>query len=122
MPRDRAEFIARAWTRPDGDGFALAFDPRHRNVSAMLFRREEAEACWRRIEAPVLLMLAEKSDIRPRISPDGDEQYFHSLYRNLRVVHLPGVGHMMHLEDPDAVARHIVEFAAKSAVPSDSRG
>lgn len=113
MPRDRAEYIARAWTRRDGDGFVMAFDPRHRNVSAMLFRREEAEACWRRIEAPVLLLLAQNSDIRPRISPDGADEYFHSLYRDLRIVHLAGVGHMMHLEDPDSVARHLVEFAQR---------
>jgi pimeloyl-ACP methyl ester carboxylesterase len=111
MPRDRAEFIARAWTKRDGDGFVLAFDPRHRIVSAMLFRREEAEACWRRIEAPVLLFLAQHSDIRPRIDPDGSDDYFHTLYRDLRIVHLPNVGHMMHLEDPDAVARHLVAFA-----------
>jgi pimeloyl-ACP methyl ester carboxylesterase len=113
MPRERAEFIARAWTREDGDGFVMNFDPRHRNVSAMLFRREEAEACWRRIDAPVLLLLAQNSDIRPRISPDGADEYFHSLYRDLRIVHLPGVGHMMHLEDPDSVARHLLEFAQR---------
>lgn len=113
MPRERAEFISRAWTRPDGDGYVMNFDPRHRNVSAMLFRREEAEACWRRIEAPVLLLLAQNSDIRPRISPDGADEYFHSLYRNLRIVHLPVVGHMMHLEDPDSVAKHLVEFARR---------
>jgi pimeloyl-ACP methyl ester carboxylesterase len=112
IPRDRAEYLARAWTRPDGNGVTLVFDPRHRNVSAMLFRREEAEACWRRIEAPVLLFLGEQSEIRTRISPDGGDDYFHSLYRDLRIVTVPGVGHMMHLEDPDAIARHIAEFAA----------
>jgi pimeloyl-ACP methyl ester carboxylesterase len=111
LSRDRAQFMARAWTRQDGDSFVMTFDPRHRNVSAMLFRREEAEACWRRIEAPVLLFLGENSEIRPRISPDGAEEYFHSLYRKLRIVNLPGAGHMMHLEDPDSVARHIVDFA-----------
>lgn len=116
MPRDRAEFIARAWTVEDRDGFVMNFDPRHRTVGAMLFRREEAEACWRRVEAPVLLLLAQDSDIRPRISPDGSDDYFHSIYRNLRIVHLPGVGHMMHLENPDSVARHIVEFAAGTPV------
>jgi pimeloyl-ACP methyl ester carboxylesterase len=113
LSRERALFMARAWTRQEGDSFVMSFDPRHRHVGAMLFRREEAEACWRRIEAPVLLFLAEHSEILPRISPDGTDEYFHSVYRNLRIVHLPGVGHMMHLEDPDSVARHIVEFAGR---------
>jgi pimeloyl-ACP methyl ester carboxylesterase len=113
MTRERAEFMARAWTKPDGDGVAMGFDPRHRRAGAMLFRREEAEACWRRVEAPVLLFLGEVSDIRPRISPDGSDEYFHSLYRDLRIVTVPDAGHMMHLEDPDTIARHIVEFASK---------
>jgi pimeloyl-ACP methyl ester carboxylesterase len=113
MTRERATFVARSWTQPAGDGgVTMGFDPRHRRVSAMLFRREEAEACWRRIEAPVLLFLGEKSEILPRISPDGGDDYFHSLYRDLQIVHVPEVGHMMHLEAPELLASHIVEFAA----------
>ena len=112
MPRERATFIAQTWTRPAGDGVTMGFDPRHRRVGAMLFRREEAEACWRRIEAPVLLFLGEKSEILPRISPDGSDEYFHSVYRDVRIVRVPDVGHMMHLEAPELLARHIVEFAA----------
>lgn len=111
MTRERAEFMARAWTRPEGDGVTMGFDPRHRRVSAMLFRREEAESCWRRVEAPVLLFLGAKSEILPRISPDGSDEYFHSLFRDLKIVHVPEVGHMMHLEAPEQLARHIAEFA-----------
>jgi pimeloyl-ACP methyl ester carboxylesterase len=112
VTRERATFLARAWTRPDGDGVRMDFDPRHRRVSAMLFRREEAEACWRRIEAPVLLFLGETSEILPRIRPDGSDEYFHSVYRDLRIVRVPGAGHLMHLEVPELLADHIVEFAA----------
>ncbi|MEJ1966328.1 MAG: alpha/beta hydrolase [Gammaproteobacteria bacterium] len=112
VTRERAEFMARAWTRPDGNGVTMAFDPRHRRVGAMLFRREEAEACWRRIEVPVLLFLAEKSEILPHILPDGSDDYFRSLYRDLSLVHMSGVGHMMHLEAPEVLARHIGEFAS----------
>ena len=46
------------------------------------------------------------------ISPDGGDEYFHSLYRDLRIVHVPGAGHMMQLEVPELLASHIVEFAA----------
>jgi pimeloyl-ACP methyl ester carboxylesterase len=112
MTRERAQFLARAWTRPDGDGVTMAFDPRHRRVSAMLFRREEAEACWRRIEAPVLLFLGGKSEVLSRISPDGGDEYFHSLYRDLSIVRVPEAGHMMHLEAPQLLARNIAGFAS----------
>jgi len=114
MPIERAEFLARAWTRPDAsegqNGFVLAFDPRHRNVSPVLYRREEAEACWRRFEAPMLLVLAELSEIRPRVGADASEEYLRSFFRNLRLVSVPQVGHMMHIDDPDAIARHILDF------------
>jgi pimeloyl-ACP methyl ester carboxylesterase len=112
MTPERATFLARAWTRPDGEGVTMGFDPRHRRVGAMLFRREEAEACWRRVEAPVLMFLGDTSEILPRIHPDGSDEYFHSLYRDLRIVHVPEAGHMMHIEAPELLARHIVEFAA----------
>ncbi len=112
MPMARAEFLARAWTKPDErGGFVLAFDPRHRNLSPVLYRREEAEACWRRFEAPMLLVLAELSDIRARVGSDASEEYLRQFFRNLRLVEVPKVGHLMHLEDPEAIARHIVAFA-----------
>jgi pimeloyl-ACP methyl ester carboxylesterase len=116
MPMERAEFLARAWTKPDvtngKNGYVLGFDPRHRNLSPVLYRREEAEACWRRFEAPMLLVLAELSEIRPRVGADASEEYLRSFFRNLRLVTVPQVGHMMHIEDPDAIARHVVEFVA----------
>jgi pimeloyl-ACP methyl ester carboxylesterase len=111
MQRERAEFLAQAWCRQDGDGFTLAFDPRHRHVSPVLYRREEAEACWRNCIAPVLLLLGEHSEIRQRVGADGREESMRRMFRDIRVVDLPGVGHMMHVEDPDSIARHVLEFA-----------
>lgn len=112
MPRERAEFLARAWSAEDADGaLKLTFDPRHRYVNPVLFRRAEAEACWRRFTAPMLLVLAEDSEMRRRIAPEhGTEAYFRSLYQNLRIVTLSGVGHMMHVEAPEILAQHIADF------------
>jgi pimeloyl-ACP methyl ester carboxylesterase len=114
MTRDRARFLAHAWTTEDGNGgLKLAFDPRHRRTNPVLFRREEAEACWKRFAAPMLLVLAEHSEMRRRVAPEHmSEAYFRSLYRDLRILTLEGVGHMMHVEAPDVLARHITEFEA----------
>lgn len=114
-PPERAHFIARAWTRPAGDGVELAADPRHRLPSAMLYRRDEAEACWRAIEVPVLLLFGEHSEHRARLGADGTDEHFRALLRNARLVTLPGVGHMMHIEDPAAVAAQIEQFARSQA-------
>ncbi len=69
MPPERAAYLARRGRGRKAMACRSAFDPRHRKVGAMLFRREEAEACWRRIEAPVLLFLGGESEILPRIRP-----------------------------------------------------
>lgn len=113
MSRDRAELLARAWTTADAEGgWKLAFDPRHRNINPVLFQRGEAEACWRRCTAPVLLILGKHSDIRARVHPEHrSNEYFHSMFRNLRIELLADVGHMMHIEDPQTIARCVREFA-----------
>jgi pimeloyl-ACP methyl ester carboxylesterase len=117
LTQDRAEFVAGAWSRPVADGsdqngptrdkeVRLRFDPRHRLVNPVLYRREEAEACWARLEIPMLLVTGERSEHRGRMP---DEQ-LRPLFKDLRSVAIPEAGHMMHHEDPEAVARHIVDF------------
>jgi pimeloyl-ACP methyl ester carboxylesterase len=119
MPRERAEFLARAWSIADGDarsGLKLAFDPRHRNVNPTLFQRAEAEACWKRFTAPVLLVLGERSEIRTRVDPEHvTNEYFHSLFRDIRIETLAGAGHMMHIENPQAIAQLCVDFVRSLA-------
>jgi pimeloyl-ACP methyl ester carboxylesterase len=113
LPRDRAEFIARAWASetPAADGSVqMRFDPRHRLVNPVLYRREEAEACWAGIDLPILLLIAGLSEFRPGLGADGEIERVRAHHRNLRVVSLPNVGHSMHHEDPQTVAGHIIEF------------
>jgi pimeloyl-ACP methyl ester carboxylesterase len=119
LPRPVAEFLAKAWSRPvpaqtgnapPGSEVRLRFDPRHRLVNPILYRREEAEACWARLEAPMLLVMGELSDIRKRHLPDVTDDEWRALFKRIRIVTIPATGHMMHHEDPAAVARHIIEF------------
>ena len=112
LTADRAAFVARAWSRPEpgSSEVRLRFDPRHRLVNPILYRREEAEACWARLEIPMLLVMGELSDHRARQTSYVTDEQLHGLFRKLRLVTVPGTGHMMHHEDPEAVARHIVEF------------
>jgi len=112
---DRADFVANAWTRPTSAVSAstdveLLFDPRHRLVNPVLYRREEAEACWARVEAPVLLVkgVADDGTRSQTLRADADEM--RQRIRNLHIVTVPGAGHMVHHEEPEVLARHIVEF------------
>ncbi|MEA3181756.1 MAG: hypothetical protein QOI59_5279 [Gammaproteobacteria bacterium] len=111
LTADRAEFVARAWTRDAEDGVRLAFDPRHRFVNPVLYRREEAEACWARMQIPMLFLAGESSGHQERRLANFSDEYVHRVFRDVKIVVLPGLGHMMHHEDPHAVAAPIVDFA-----------
>lgn len=111
LPPERADFIARSWAQRTPDGHVrLTADPAHKRVNPYLYRRDEAEAAWRCIKAPVLLVLAGQSEYLPRLGGDGEHERFKGAIAHLRLEVLPNVGHMMHHEDPVSVARLVEAF------------
>jgi len=111
---ERAEFIARVWTRATETGeVGLAFDPWHRLVNPVLYRREEAEACWRRVIAPVLLLLGTESEYRRRLEMTDDIGAFQRCFRDIEVHDLDALGHMLHHEAPERVAALVRTFAER---------
>ena len=110
---ERAQFIARTWGVEHGAGrIRMRGDPRHKLVNPVLYRREEAEACWRRITAPVLLVLGEESQLRSRLGEEGTDAHLRGLFQDVRIETIAGAGHMLHHERPEEVARLIEEFPA----------
>ena len=97
--------VARCWARPvDGGGWRLKMDPRHKRYNPVLYRREEASACWRATTAPVLLIAGDDSDFRRRfhgLDPLADAARH---YRDVRIETIAEAGHMMHWEQPRNVA------------------
>jgi pimeloyl-ACP methyl ester carboxylesterase len=107
--------VAECWSRSlPGGGVRLLADPAHRRVNPYLYRREEMEACWRRIEARVLLVVGAESELLARLAPEGGVESFRPLVRDLRVETVAGAGHMLHHEEPRAVARLIETFVGES--------
>ena len=111
----RAAFIAAAWTEqlPDG-AVRVRSDPAHKRVNPVLYRREEAEACWRRIEAPVLCVIAAQSDFLARLGEDARPENLARFIRRLEPCTIEDASHMVHHERPDALAREIEAFLARS--------
>ena len=108
---DRASFIAECWTQPlAGKGVRLRADPAHRLVNPYLYRREEMEACWRQLKASVLMVFGGKSDLATRLGMEGGEAAFRACIPAVRVEILVNAGHMLHHEEPAAVARLIEDF------------
>ena len=112
---DQAEFIAACWSEPvAGGGVRRLADPAHRRTNPYLYRREEMEACWRAIEARVLLVVGTDSELLPRLAPEGGIESFTSLIRHLAIERVAGAGHMLHHEAPRAIARIIEAFAGNT--------
>lgn len=114
LPATVAAFVAAAWTRPDASGgVLLRFDPWHRLVNPVRYRRDEAEACWRRAQAPALLLLGGQSEYRRHLERDSgvDEvARFAACLPHIEVRDFPALGHMMHHEDAAAVAGIIEDW------------
>jgi pimeloyl-ACP methyl ester carboxylesterase len=108
-----ALFVAEAWLRQTDAGYRLATDPMHRLINPVLYRRDEAEACWRLIEIPMLLVLGEQSEYLPALGADATDEHLHTIVKRLSVVRLPSVGHMLHHEDPAAVAAAIQRYVTE---------
>lgn len=112
LTRERAEFLARHWGRETEDGkVLLRSDPAHKLVNATLYRLDEAIACWRRIQAPVLWVEAEQSETPQRIGLSAEERAERrAVVANLRSATVPDAGHMLHHDQPGAVAKLIDGF------------
>lgn len=110
-PEDRLDFIARSWAQSRDDGkIELRADPKHKRVNPILYSREQAEACWRAIEAPLLFVLGEQSDLMKRMGNELDEHHLRALFRTGTFATINDAGHMMHHERPEEVAAVIEAF------------
>lgn len=121
LPDDKAQFLARHWAETLPDGTArLRSDPRHKLPFPSVYRMDEVYAVWRCITAPTLWVAARDSHI-PRWledppEPDAAGQGMAGVRR--RLAHIAGAemvvvddaGHMLHHDQPVAVARAMEAF------------
>ncbi|MBS1200551.1 MAG: alpha/beta hydrolase [Proteobacteria bacterium] len=111
LTAERAAFIARSWAGATGTGAVrVQADPAHKRVNPYRYLREDAEACWRQVVAPALLVLATDSDYRARLGEDGEPERLRRAFPAICVEMLADAGHMMHHERPEAVARLLDDF------------
>jgi pimeloyl-ACP methyl ester carboxylesterase len=60
----------------------------------------------------VLMMVGEHSDYLPRLGADGAEGTMRSIIPNVEIAHVSGAGHMLHIEQPEAIAPIIERFSS----------
>ncbi|HSS70014.1 MAG TPA: alpha/beta hydrolase [Casimicrobiaceae bacterium] len=112
LSRDKAEFLASHWAEVLPDGSArLVSDPRHKLPFPIVYRVEEVQAIWARVAAPVLWVGASDSFILKWLG-DGERGLRErmSALPDCRLVTIPDAGHMLHHDQPAAVAAAIEPF------------
>jgi len=121
LTRDQAAFLAQHWAEALPDGrVRLASDPRHKLPFPTIYRIEETYAVWRNITAPTLWVAAADSNIPKWLNdhPEGEgaTDTFAAVKRrfahipNGRMVTIPEAGHMLHHDQPAAVAAAMEAF------------
>ena len=118
---DKAAFLARHWAVQGADGrVRLTSDPRHKRPFPLVYRLEEVFAVWRRIKARTLWLAAEDSHIPAWLDrhPEGEAGTDSLAGVRKRMTNIAGAtlqtisdaGHMLHHDQPHAVARQIEQF------------
>jgi pimeloyl-ACP methyl ester carboxylesterase len=108
----RARYVAEQWAEATPEGrVCLKADPAHRLPNAVMYRRAEAEACWARITARTVSIVGEDSEFRAAEDAWADAQPAHNpAGAGLRRVVVPESGHMVHFEQPRAMAAAVDDF------------
>jgi pimeloyl-ACP methyl ester carboxylesterase len=114
LSEERADFLAQHWGKQTEQGaVALRGDPAHKIVNPVLYRYEEARACWRQVRAPVLWVDGAETNVAKRLGLDeAQRKERRAAFPDLRYAAVPGAGHMLHHDQPEAVARLIEDFLA----------
>jgi pimeloyl-ACP methyl ester carboxylesterase len=112
----KAKFLAQHWAEELPDGSArLRSDPAHKTVNPVLYRLEEALACWRAITARVLMVEpADDPFIRKWINEHPDDfARRKAAFANLQEHMVGNAGHMLHHDQPDEITAVMEEFFSK---------
>jgi pimeloyl-ACP methyl ester carboxylesterase len=115
----RADFLSEHWSAENAAGeWEILGDPAHKKPSPLLYHVEEVLACWKQITAPVLWVEADDTNMWQWMGPKPEAR----IEIDRRLSHLANVtprmmqdaGHMLHHDQPEALARMIEDFLAES--------
>ena len=113
MSGERALFAAMQWGRENDSGAVeIKADPAHKLPNAVLYRREESEACWREVSAPVLLVVGEESEFKEGAKAWLDTDPSSLSFPSMTLVTIGNAGHMVHFEQPESLAGEVEAFFA----------
>ena len=119
LPEDRALWLAQHWSRQtaNADGSLGAFeilgDAAHKRVNPVLSQVPEVLEVWKQITAPVLWVEGDQTDVSRWWGTRYTKAEFHERLAVVRQVEkhlLSPAGHMLHHDQPEALAALIEGF------------
>jgi len=112
--RDKAEWLATRWARENDQGqWVIMGDPAHKIVSANLIRIDEMLEMYKRLSMPVLAIEASDDPLPAWWQGKFSKQEYHErlgVIPDCRIEVVQDAGHMLHHDQPDAVARLMEAF------------
>jgi len=116
LSADKAQWLAPHWAEQQADGqWIIRGHPAHKVVNAQLYQVEETKAVYQRISAPTLVVHASDDSLQTWWKGKYGREEFHqraSVVPQLQHVTLPDTGHMLHHDQPQALADMIEAFLA----------
>jgi pimeloyl-ACP methyl ester carboxylesterase len=116
LSADKAQWLAQHWARPDAAGtWQILGEAAHKITSAQLYRVDEALAIYRRISAPVLAVEASDDSLATWWQGKYSLAEYHERLQQVpdaRVAVVQDAGHMLHHDQPEALAALIENFAS----------
>ncbi|MDE2081260.1 MAG: alpha/beta hydrolase [Burkholderiales bacterium] len=113
---DKAAWLAPHWAAPGPDGqWHILGDPAHKRVNPMLYRVSEVLETWKLITAPVLWVEGDRTDIAQwwgHRYPRAEFEARLAVVPQVERVLLSPSGHMLHHDQPQALAGHLARFLA----------
>jgi pimeloyl-ACP methyl ester carboxylesterase len=111
---DKAAWLAPHWSRQEADGrWHILGHPAHKLSNPVLYQLPEILAAWAQIQAPLLWVEGAQTDM----SQWWGQRYSHAEFetrlavvKNVQRARLSPCGHMLHHDQPQALATHLLDF------------
>ena len=118
---EKADWLAAHWAAPDASGqWQVLGHAAHKIVNPHLYRADEVLAVWRCIRAPLLVVEAQADSLgqwyrQGEYTREQFHQRLQAAQPQCRIEQLPDAGHMLHHDQPAALAALLQAFFADGA-------
>jgi pimeloyl-ACP methyl ester carboxylesterase len=117
LSAERAAWLAPHWARQQSDGqWQILGDPAHKRSNPVLHQVDETLEYWKRIAAPVFWVEGERTHMPKWWAGRYSHAEFDArlaLVANVQKLCLAGAGHMLHHDQPKALAQGLSEFLGR---------